>query len=184
MSRQANQTVPSRQCGSCTLCCKLLGIAALEKPRNSWCRHCAPGKGCGIYETRPEECRAFFCGWITSADLGEEWRPDRAKLLLAREAGGRIVVHCDAAAPGAWRRAPYYARIKAWATKRADGSRQEVVVLTGNRITFLAPEGEFDLGQRGPGEQMLTRYAENGSLVEVRLVAKPVSAEASAGGSP
>ena len=72
--------------------------------------------------------------------------------MLAREAGGRIVVHCDAAAPGAWRRAPYYAQIKAWATKRADGSRQEVVVLTGNRITFLAPEGEFDLGQRGPGE--------------------------------
>ena len=102
--------------------------------------------------------------------------------MLAREAGGRIVVHCDAAAPGAWRRAPFYAQIKTWATKRADGSRQEVVVLT--RITFLAPEGEFDLGQRGPGKQMLTRYAENGSLVEVRLVPKPVSAEASAGGTP
>ena len=28
------------------------------------------------------------------------------------------------------------------------------------------------------------RYAENGSLVEVRLVPKPVSAEASAGGTP
>jgi hypothetical protein len=172
MSEAANRAVASRQCGSCTLCCKLVGIGALEKPRAVWCRHCKPGKGCGIYETRPDECRLFHCGWLTIPSLGEDWRPERSKFLLTREAGGRLVIHCDPGVPSAWRREPYYAQIKAWAVKRANGSRQEIVILTGSKVTFLAPEGEYDLGTPAPDEEMLASYADTGSLVAVRLVPK------------
>jgi hypothetical protein len=44
-----------RSCGDCTLCCKVMAVEALGKPAGSWCSHCKPGRGCLIYETRPEE---------------------------------------------------------------------------------------------------------------------------------
>ena len=28
-----------RACGACSLCCKLLPIAALDKPHDRWCMH-------------------------------------------------------------------------------------------------------------------------------------------------
>jgi hypothetical protein len=31
------------------MCCKVLPIAALEKPEQSWRTHCDIGKGCRIY---------------------------------------------------------------------------------------------------------------------------------------
>jgi hypothetical protein len=42
--------LPGRSCGSCTLCCKLLRIEALDKPRDIWCRHCAVGRGVIVSE--------------------------------------------------------------------------------------------------------------------------------------
>src|SRR5436305_14221849 len=43
-----------RSCGDCTLCCKLLSITELEKPIGKWCPHCEIGKGCKIYDCRPQ----------------------------------------------------------------------------------------------------------------------------------
>ena len=73
----------SRDCGSCTLCCKVLEATALQKPAGIWCKHCLPGKGCGIYETRFPICRTYFCGWHTLAMLGEDWRPDRSGIIVS-----------------------------------------------------------------------------------------------------
>jgi hypothetical protein len=54
-----------RRCGSCSLCCRLPSIAALEKPIDTWCMHCRPGNGgCSIYADRPPACRMFNCGWL------------------------------------------------------------------------------------------------------------------------
>ncbi len=33
-----------RECGTCTLCCKVMGIHALDKPRGVWCDHAMPGR--------------------------------------------------------------------------------------------------------------------------------------------
>src|SRR5262249_4530121 len=47
-----------RECGKCSLCCKLLPIQELNKPIDTWCPHCRPGHGgCTIYSSRPSECR-------------------------------------------------------------------------------------------------------------------------------
>src|SRR5262249_20143690 len=32
-----------RQCGDCSLCCKLLNVPEVGKPANDWCPHCRPG---------------------------------------------------------------------------------------------------------------------------------------------
>jgi len=56
---------PPRSCGTCTLCCKVLAVDELKKPHGKWCAHCKTGQGCGIYDTRPAECRDFRCTWLT-----------------------------------------------------------------------------------------------------------------------
>jgi hypothetical protein len=72
----------SNSCGSCTVCCHSLRVIELDKPAGILCKHCLPGKGCGIYETRYEICRTFLCGWRQVPQLGDAWRPDRSGVLM------------------------------------------------------------------------------------------------------
>jgi hypothetical protein len=112
----SNEVVPNRQCGSCTLCCKVMSITELDKPRGTWCKHCLLGKGCGVYATRPAECRSFFCGWLVDPRLGPEWKPDRSKIVLTPTPDSNgIAVRCDPGFPDAWRRDPYQNTISEWA---------------------------------------------------------------------
>jgi len=160
----------ARQCGTCTMCCKLIEVAELNKPQNVWCSHCAPGKGCRVYDQRPADCRSFNCGWLVDTSLGESWRPDRAKFVITEEPGtGRTFIVCDATAPGAWRREPFYARIKSWLTP-AGMERQQIVVTTGRRLTLLVPHGEFDLGEWKKGDQISVTYDQNKRAVSAALV--------------
>src|SRR5262245_35961657 len=61
-----------KSCGSCTLCCKVVPVASLRKPRDTWCSHCNPkapkGKGCNIYAERPRECVEWDCLWRIDGD--------------------------------------------------------------------------------------------------------------------
>jgi hypothetical protein len=77
-------------CGSCTACCRVYAIPELSKPAGKWCDHCAIGKGCKIYETRPKLCVDFKCLWLQSQErdnprerLGAELRPDRCKVVFS-----------------------------------------------------------------------------------------------------
>jgi len=160
---------PARQCGTYTLCCKLIEVAELDKPQNVWCSHCAPGKGCRIYEQRPGNCRSFKCAWLVDMSLGEEWRPDRAKFVIAEEPGtGRHHIVCEATAPGAWRREPFYSVIKSF-LKRPGMERQQIVVTTGRKLTLLVPDGEFDLGEWKKGDRITVKYDQNKRVVDAAL---------------
>src|SRR5712671_1135318 len=64
----------SRTCGECSLCCKLLPIAVLDKQANLWCQHCKPGNGCSIYNIRPQVCTDYHCGWLLGV-LNDNWYP-------------------------------------------------------------------------------------------------------------
>jgi hypothetical protein len=76
--------VAGRRCGECTACCKELTIddPALKKPGNVLCTHCVPKRGCGIYESRPQMCRDWYCGWRYLNWLDESCRPDRSNVLI------------------------------------------------------------------------------------------------------
>ena len=154
----------ARECGTCTMCCKLLGIDDIGKPQNVWCEHCKPGKGCGIYETRSSDCRTFFCGWMADRSFDDSWRPDRAKFIMTEEPGtGRMFIECDAKFPGAWRREPFYARIMLFLN--APGmERQQIVVTTGRKITLLVRGGEFDLGEVNKGDKIDISYRPDGTV--------------------
>lgn len=93
-----------RECGECSLCCKIPRVVSVDKPSNKWCQHCDIGKGCLIHETRPQVCRDFHCVWLRDERMPEEWRPDRAHAYVSgRDEDEALKVFVDAAHPDAWR---------------------------------------------------------------------------------
>jgi hypothetical protein len=142
------QIVEGRSCKDCTLCCKLLGIAELEKPRATWCTHCDVTAGCKIHGAHPAECRDFYCGYLTNAALDERWAPTRSKMVLAYDEvhAPRLSVHVDPARPDAWRKEPYYSQIKRWAIAAA-AQRGQVIVWQGRSTVAVLPDRDKDLGE-------------------------------------
>lgn len=155
-----------RACGSCTLCCKVFDVPALEKPAGSWCRHCKPGRGCGIHATRPDHCRAFFCLWMTQTWLGPEWKPDRSKMVLTVDPVTHfLLVQVDPGTPNVWRSEPYYRNLKQWAAGAASRGRQ-VVVFLNKSATVILPDRDVPLGVLGPNDRIVMRETPTGFEVE------------------
>jgi hypothetical protein len=75
--------VAGRECGSCTACCVLPRInePTLQKAEGEICPNLA-GAGCGVYETRPQTCRTYFCVWRRIGALPDDARPDKLGALL------------------------------------------------------------------------------------------------------
>lgn len=96
-------------CDGCTACCKILKVHELNKPGNTWCRHCKIGTGCEIYETRPESCRVYECVWLQSQRGGKplalELRPDKSRVVLGvTNQGDDLVLYVSSDRPDAWKR--------------------------------------------------------------------------------
>ena len=145
----------SRSCGTCTLCCKLLGIGALEKPSGQWCPHCLPGKGCGIYSERPDECHTFECDWLRNETLGPEWKPEKSKIVLA-SSGKNIFAYVDPSAPTQWRKSPFHERLIAlMQAALPDGGL--VYVAVGGRYTLLLPDREEEIGRLDPRDDVILK---------------------------
>ena len=141
-----DELIAGRDCDGCTMCCKLLAIDVLNKPRGRWCGHCNARAGCRIYETRPEPCRSFYCGYRRIADLDERWKPSHAKFLINFEtAANRIVLHVDADRPGAWRAEPYFSTIRRWAGPAWKEGRL-VLVWKGRELAVVLPDRVKELG--------------------------------------
>jgi len=106
-----------RSCVSCSMCCYIPRIEAtdLDKPSDTWCAHCRPGRrGCSIYGKRPEEYRKFVCSWLVNPDFGDEWYPKRSRMVcyFALQSGRLWMrVEVDKRYPARWREEPYYTEI-------------------------------------------------------------------------
>jgi len=142
--------VEGRSCKGCTLCCKIVGISELEKPPGVWCTHCDAKRGCTIYDSRPGECRGFYCGYLTNRALDERWNPAKCKIVLAYDEVGspRLMIYVDPARAGVWREEPYYSQIKAWAAA-ATKTRGLVLVRQGPNVIVVLPDREKDVGNLG-----------------------------------
>jgi hypothetical protein len=150
-----SRVAPGRACGTCTLCCKVIAVEDFEKPPGVWCRHCVRGKGCGIYETRPTDCRTFFCEWMLTPSLGPEWKPERSKFALVVGAGGHLTAFVDPGFPGAWRASPYYQMLKRWSLDGARAAPPRIItVRVGTRVIVILPDREIDVGHVGPDESV------------------------------
>jgi len=74
-----------RQCGGCTLCCRLVPVKSLGKPAGSRCKHQRYGKGCAVHARLASispECRAWNCRWLLNLDTADLARPDRSHFVI------------------------------------------------------------------------------------------------------
>jgi len=158
------------------MCCKLLGVDAVDKPAGQWCGRYARGQGCAIYHQRPGACASFECLWLDSDKLGDAWRPDRAKFVMYTEREGiRLNVIVDPASPAAWRREPYYSRIKAMSQRTDEGC--ELVVCIGDRRIVVFPHEDVDLGRVNPDHKIVPGFAmKDGARVPYALVLSDIAA--------
>jgi hypothetical protein len=144
---------PGRACGACALCCKVYALPELDKAPGVWCRHCKPGKGCGIHDALPDQCRLFNCLWMTDSKMPDEWRPDRARFVLSIfPPNGFVYGQVDPGSPGAWRRQPYYDGLRALA-KTLIEERRHVIMFAGDEATLVMPDETLPLGRMTANDQ-------------------------------
>ena len=167
------QIVDGRSCKGCTLCCKVLAVSELEKPRATWCTHCDVKSGCKIHGAHPAECRDFHCGYLTNPALDERWDPTQSKIVLAYDEvnAPRLSVHVDPARADAWRQEPYYSQIKRWAAA-AVAQRGQVIVWQGRSTIAVLPDRDQDLGEVRPDQYIVTsvKQGPRGTMLEVTVV--------------
>ena len=150
------QPIPTRSCDGCALCCMVLKIDELNKPKGKWCNHCSTRKGCDIYEERPNQCRKFYCGWLTNSLLGEEWKPSKSKIVLVGELdGNRLAAHVHPNHPDAWRKEPFYSALKEWAMA-AVPHRGQVIACVGQKAYMIFPDRDVDLGIVTDDDRIIT----------------------------
>jgi hypothetical protein len=108
--------IRKRECGSCRLCCKILGVPNfIGKPDpHGWCAHACAG-GCAIYSDRPQECRDFNCMWLLDERFGEYWKPSKSKIVINPKLDGDkayVAFVVDPDYPLRWKQEPWFSDIK------------------------------------------------------------------------
>ena len=149
----------TRECGSCSLCCKVMGIGELGKAPGRWCDHFVRGVGCGAYGSRPGECRTFGCEWLLFEGWGPEWKPEKSRfVMITEEAGKRLKLVIDPAFPDVWRKEPYYSRLKHISKEAVNGRR--VMIVIGARHIVIFPDADHDLGALPDKAQIISGLLE------------------------
>ena len=104
-----------RSCGSCYMCCTLMGVPEIDKKDGEPCKYAKKGPckdACTIYETRPQACRDFECLWLLG--FGEERdKPDKSKVIFVT---GRSPVVGD------------YLTVRAYRSGAYETKRMEVII--------------------------------------------------------
>lgn len=163
-----------RSCAGCTLCCKLPAIPEIAKPLQTWCKDCAIGTGCRIYETRPNTCRKFECVYLTSPQLGEHWRPVTSHMVITHLPHvNRVVVHVDDEHAGVWTHEPHYGDIQRMAAAIYPKNGQ-VIVLDQGVATAVLPDRHKPLGPLSDDKVFVTTQTAgpNGPVYDVFLYAQ------------
>lgn len=127
-----------RQCGSCTSCCTLLEVTEVGTAVNEWCKHCVAGKGCTIYDQRPQMCRSFSCAWL-QGHLNDDWYPEKAGMVV-HFSQDAVNVQVDADHPDRWRQEPYFSKLAEWSLNgiRMNGNRgYATLVCVGSSEKYL-----------------------------------------------
>ncbi|MBV9549451.1 MAG: hypothetical protein JO256_07240 [Alphaproteobacteria bacterium] len=141
-----------------------MGIVELEKPRGTWCEHALPGRGCAIYDQRPDTCRAFSCLWLLNSALGEEWKPEKCKLVIVPDDLTKATrVYVDASSPDAWKREPYFSSLLDFMQKGLLEGRL-LFINVGNKNSLLLPDVNAgwrleDLGKLQEGDEVRLKRA-------------------------
>lgn len=172
-----------RNCGQCSLCCKLLHVIELEKPAGKWCEHCKPGMGgCTIYNERPQICRGYFCGWMLSANVGDEWYPLQCHMVLSLcklDGINVVTVTVDERFPTIWMEPLYHGQLRTMAAHGLRVAKPEDITLVqvrvGRRVWLVLPTRNVEITHcsyviklTGPGQWDIEQFR-NGADAEARV---------------
>ncbi len=175
--------VPGRSCGSCTMCCKLYAVPVMQKPEQTWCRECMPGKGCKIWETRPQFCRDFHCHYILDPNIGDDWKPDVCKFIMNFQTANTLWIMVDAKDRLAWKREPYYSTIKRWS---ADFIAAGGYIRVGDSIDqyCITPDADVRVGRYGEDVNFRVQRLKSGQITIYEVVVVPPAEKVNGGLSP
>ncbi|MGL4634878.1 MAG: hypothetical protein ACRCWF_02765 [Beijerinckiaceae bacterium] len=134
-------------CRTCTLCCVLPEIMALEKPMYRPCAHIA-NKGCSLFgnDERPKACVAYECAYL-SARMTDA--PERNSIPHPLDAGAyfhrdpvenAIVLFVDPAKPEAWKRSAIPGLLRP-----AIAAGQTLVIFDRGRQLTVSTQAIFDM---------------------------------------
>jgi hypothetical protein len=141
----ANGLVIGRQCGTCSLCCKVFDINWLDKPKpaGKWCHNCKPGKGCAIWQSVPQKCADYYCSWRRMQQLDDSWRPDRCGFIISRTASHLpYEIIPEQGRPNSWRVEPYYSKLKRAVQSAIEQEGTLFIVISGGRHTLMLPDSD------------------------------------------
>ncbi|MEZ5743057.1 MAG: hypothetical protein R3D89_04835 [Sphingomonadaceae bacterium] len=158
----------SRECGSCSMCCKLLAIAELEKPGDVWCEHVIKRKGCAIYEQRPAPCAKFACGYLTWPVAGEHWLPSACKMVMAFRNEASLTVFVDRSRPNAWKADPHYSDLKRWAREFENGTLHQIILAIGSKRIAIFPDHDVEFASIAEDETIVTVRLPDGRLTATK----------------
>lgn len=148
----------ARSCDGCTLCCKVIRVDVLQKPQWQYCPHCVVGKGCGIYDTRPEDCRAWMCEYLTNPGMADHWYPKTSHMVIEVVADGTSAhVYVDPDHADSWRAEPYYSDLKESA-REAVKRRCRITVHVGSEQTIVFPDRDVAFGVVAPDEEVIVVF--------------------------
>ena len=160
---------PGRECGSCSMCCKLLGVEELAKPTGVWCKHVSPGKGCSIHDERPASCRSFNCFWLVNPYLGPEWKPDRSKFVIWQGPSGEWILSVDPGNPNSWRQPQYIRQLRIVAAQMAEQG-QVLLLLKGEKMICILPDRDVELPRLSVGQGIAVATQINGARTHYEVV--------------
>jgi hypothetical protein len=131
--------VSGKSCGSCTVCCTVMGVPELKKRPWQQCPHVVAGQGCGIYAERPIGCRQFICGWLLDPNMGPDLKPENCHVVFSQQNEQNIIATCDADHPDAWRAPNVLEFLHRLAV--SIGPNRKVILMERGRTWFATPDG-------------------------------------------
>ncbi len=147
-----------KECGTCTLCCKVYDIDDFEKKAGKLCHNVRSEGGCGVWGLHPKTCQEFKCLWLRHDDMDGRWRPDVAGFVLRLEPNGTTLdIDVDHDRPDAWRQEPYYSQMKKWS---------EVMPRNEGLVVVYAPEGLYVIT---PQEDLFLKSPKRGDILETGM---------------
>ena len=130
------------------------------------------GQGCRIWDTRPEQCRAFNCPVADAGMARSEWKPETARMVFTMDPNTLSrVFQVDPGAPTAWKRESLLP-IRNWAAGAAQ-ENQHVLVLVNKHATLVLADRQVRPRRDGSAGQVLRRP--HGTAVYQVRVARPSS---------
>ena len=124
----------------CTMCCKVIGVREINKPRGQGCNRCDIGKGRTVHSMSLAECKAYACRFQFDPELDESWRPSKCGLVVNTDLR-RVVVNVDADQPDALRKEPFYSTFKRWSRTVLPG--WPVYISIGNEVVAVYPDRDL-----------------------------------------